>query len=84
MLIAPTPLVGVKVMLSSQSKAAQDFANGAAMGGGRGGRVGKKRQKGDKDEGFVDIVARGGQEWIRLYRSVPLLCPGPGRFEWEG
>jgi hypothetical protein len=34
--------------------------------------------KGDKDEGFVDIVAKGGQEWIRMYRYVSHFSSGPG------
>jgi hypothetical protein len=28
-----------------------------------------KRKKA-KEEGFVDVVARGGEEWIRVYRCV--------------
>ena len=57
-------------MLSSQRKIGDDFANGAALGRRMGKRAGKRHMKGDKDEGFVDIVARGGQEWIRMYRWV--------------
>lgn len=70
--MATPPLVGVRVMLSSQSKAAQDFANGAALGRGRGKRASKNNANGDKDEGFLDIVAKGGQEWIRFYRYLSL------------
>lgn len=68
LLAATPPVVGVKLMLSTQTKVAQDFANGAAIGGGKDGRANKRRPKGDKEEGFVDIVAQGGREWIRLYR----------------
>lgn len=66
------PVVGIKMMLSSRSKPVSDFANGAALVRGKGKRDDRNRTKGDKDEAFIDIIARGGQEWIRMYRYVPL------------
>lgn len=70
LLTVPAPLVGVKIMISSQRKSGEDYANGAALGRGRGKRATKMGGKGEKEEGFVDIVAKGGQEWIRMYRLV--------------
>ena len=35
------------------------------------GRKGKEKEKArGQDEGFVDIIAGGGQEWIRIYRQA--------------
>jgi len=39
---------------------------------------GKGKEK-ERDEGFVDVIAHGGKEWIRVYRYV--LGPTPAPFE---
>jgi hypothetical protein len=31
----------------------------------------------EKDEGFVDVIADGGKEWIRIYRYASLHLPSP-------
>ena len=67
LLIAPAPIAAVKIMMHSQSKAEDRQLNGVKNKGP--GRKGKEKEKAKgNDEGFVDIIAAGGQEWIRIYR----------------
>ena len=63
LLIAPAPISAVKLMMHSQGIVEERQANGFKGPG----RKGKEKAK-DKDEGFVDIIAAGGLEWIRIYR----------------
>lgn len=59
--------------MDRQSVAEDRQLNGVKnKGPGRKGK-GKERTKGN-DEGFVDIIAAGGQEWIRIYRSAYRCC----------
>lgn len=54
-------------MMHSQSVAEDRQANGVKNK--LQGRKGKEKEKArGQDEGFVDIIAAGGQEWIRIYR----------------
>jgi len=54
-------------MMHSQSVAEDRQANGVKNK--TRGRKGKEKEKArGQDEGFVDIIAAGGQEWIRIYR----------------
>jgi hypothetical protein len=70
LLIAPAPIAAVKIMMHSQSVVEDRQMNGHKYKGV--GRKGKEKAK-DKDEGFVDIIAAGGQEWIRIYRWVSFI-----------
>lgn len=66
-MLAPAPIAAVKIMMHSQSVAEDRQANG--IKNKTRGRKGKENEKArGQDEGFVDIIAAGGQEWIRIYR----------------
>jgi hypothetical protein len=54
-------------MMHSQAIAEDRQANGVKNESQ--GRKGKEKEKArGQDEGFVDIIAAGGQQWIRIYR----------------
>jgi hypothetical protein len=63
LLLANAPIAAIKIMMHSQSM----IEERQAIGLKGAGRKGKEKAR-DKDEGFVDIIAAGGQEWIRIYR----------------
>lgn len=61
LLIAPVPIVAVKLMMRSQSSTPEKLANGKY-------KSYRRREESERDAGFVDIIAAGGEEWIRIYR----------------
>jgi hypothetical protein len=48
-------------MMRSQSSTPEKLANGKY-------KSYRRREESERDAGFVDIIAAGGEEWIRIYR----------------
>lgn len=70
--IAPLPIVAVKLMMRSPIDINDRLPTGRYKP-----LKGKKKDEArtERDAGFVDIIAAGGEEWIRIYRCALHIAP---------